>query len=106
MDKPKITYKQLGKELEDLGWKAELIETGRFGVKRKSTIYRNSKTDLYIILPRAKPTKHVDPAHVIHVRSVLEHSGFWNSILKQTKTETRQEAIDVLQTLAGIGSMR
>lgn len=106
MDKPKITYKQLGNELVALGWKAERIETERFGVKRKSTIFRNPKTQLFIILPGTKPTRHVDPAHLLHVRSVLEHSGFWNSILKQTKTETRQDAIDVLQTLAGVNSAK
>ena len=97
-----ITYKQLREELERLGWKAQSIETDNFGVKRKSTVFQNPESDLYIILPRVKSTGIVEPMHLLHVRNVLENSGFWESLIQQTKTENRGGAIEVLQTLAGI----
>jgi hypothetical protein len=100
--KPKITYRQLRDELERRGWIAESIETDNFGVKRKSTVFQNPKCDLYIILPRMRPTKIVEPIHLLHVRNVLENSGFWDSLVRQTKAENREEAKEVLQTLAGI----
>jgi|SRR6516165_2098349 hypothetical protein len=100
--KPKITYQQLREELEKHGWKAELIENESFGVKRQSMVFQHPKTDLYVILPKRKPTALVEPIHLLHVRNVLENSGFWESLIRQIKAENRQEAINVLQTLAGI----
>jgi hypothetical protein len=98
----RITYGQLRDELERRGWKPESIETDNFGRTRKSTIFQNPMSDLYIILPRMKANKIVEPIHLLHVRSVLENSGFWESLVKQTETENREQATKVLQTLAGI----
>jgi hypothetical protein len=101
--KPKnITYQQLREELEKRGWKAEMVETENFGVKRQSTVFQHPKTDLYVILPKRKPSEFVEPIHLLHVRNVLENSGFWQSLIRQTDTEDRDQATYVLQTLAGI----
>lgn len=104
--KSKITYKKLGEELERHGWKAETMETEEFGIKRKSTVFRNPDTDLFIVLPRARLTQAVEPIHLLHVRNVLENSGFWESFARQTNTKTGREANDVVQTLAGIKGAR
>lgn len=100
--KPSITYKQLRDELEKRGWKAELVETENFGVTRQSMVFQHPKTDLYVILPKRKPTALVEPIHLLHVRNVLENSGFWDRLIQQNKTGHRQDATDVLQALAGI----
>jgi hypothetical protein len=98
----KITYKQLRDELENQGWKAKPIEIENFGVNRESMVFQNPKTDLYIILPRMKPTTIVERIHLLHVRNVLENAGFWDSLIRQTESENHQEATLVLQTLSGI----
>ncbi|MCE9530856.1 MAG: hypothetical protein K8T89_07000 [Planctomycetes bacterium] len=100
--KPKITYRQLRDELEKRGWIAESIETENFGVKRKSTVFQNPASELYIILPQMRPTKIIEPIHLLHVRNVLENSGFWESLVRQTKAENGQGATEVFQSLAGI----
>ncbi len=103
---PKITFSQLRQELETRGWKAESIETNNFGVNRRSTVFQNPDSDLYIILPRTRPTKTVEPIHLLHVRNVLENAGFWDSLVRQTGAEDRGEASRVLQTLAEIKPAR
>jgi hypothetical protein len=98
----KITCKQLREELEGHGWKAKLIETENFGVKRNSTVFQNSNTNLYIILPRLKPTQAVQPIHLLHVRNVLENAGLWNSLIRQNGANRSEETIHVIRTLAAI----
>ena len=100
--KPKITYQQLREELEQHGWKAEVVESENFGVKRQSTVFQHPKTDLYVILPKRKSAAFVEPIHLLHVRNVLENAGFWESLVRQTNTEDQKEATDVLQMLAAI----
>lgn len=100
--KHKITFRQLRDELKRCGWIAESIETDNFGVKRKSTVFQNPRTDLYIILPRMRSTQLVEPIHLLHVRNVLENSGFWDSLVEQTMSGIGEEGDQVFQTLAGI----
>ncbi len=97
----KITYKLLRDELESRGWKAKLIETDNFGVKRHSTVFQNPRTDLYIILPKMRLGQLVEPIHLLHVRNVLENAGFWDSLVGQAGTDGSEDS-NVLQTLAGI----
>lgn len=101
---PKISYEQLGEELERLGWKAELLELDAVGgtVKTQNTIFQHPKTNLYIVLPRMTPSAIVEPIYLLRVRNVLENAGFWDSLKRQTGTESREASIHVLQTLAGI----
>jgi hypothetical protein len=100
--KPKITYQQLREELEKSGWKADLVETENFGVRRQSTVFQHPETELYVILPKRKPSAFVEPIHLLHVRNVLENAGFWESLMRQINAENRNEATGVLQTLAAI----
>ena len=104
--KPEITYGQLRDELGRLGWKDEPLELDAVGGvgKTHSTMFRNSGTDLYIVLPRMGPRDLVEPIHLLRVRNVLENAGFWDSLIRQTRTNGRAEAAHVLQTLAGIKS--
>lgn len=100
----KVMYKHLRDELERLGWKDEPLELDAVGgaVKTHSTLFRNSDTDLYIVLPRMKPSEFVEPIYLLRVRNVLENAGFWDSLMRQTRTDGQVEAFHVLQTLAGI----
>ncbi len=102
--KRKVTYKQLRQELERLGWTAEPLELDAAGgvVPTKATIFRNPKSDLFIVLPRMRSDQFVEPIHLLRVRNVLENAGFWDSLVRQTNAESRDESIHVLQTLAGI----
>jgi hypothetical protein len=102
--KPEVMYKQLRDELERLGWKDEPLELDAVGgtTKTHSTLFRNSETNLYILLPRMRPSDLVEPIHLLRVRNVLENAGFWDSLVRQTQTNGHAEAVHVLQTLAGI----
>ena len=101
-----IRYEQLREELARLGWKDEPLELDAVGGKGKThgTLFRNPETDLYILLPRMKPSEFVEPIHLLRVRNVLENAGFWDSLVRQTQTNGQGEAVHVLRTLAGIKS--
>lgn len=100
----KIKYAELRDELERLGWKDEPLELDAVGGTGKTlgTLFRNSDTDLYIVLPRMRPSEFVEPIHLLRVRNVLENAGFWDTLVRQTHSNGSGAAADVLQTLAGI----
>lgn len=100
--KPKLNYKQLKTVLEGLGYKPQDVTLDINGQDLESVIFRHKDSDLYILLPRMKATKIVEPMYIHRVKGVLEDVGFWDSLVKQTKTENKDEAIEVLQKLARI----
>lgn len=57
---------------------------------------------LPIFLPRMSANAVVEPIDILSLGNALENAGFWDSLVRQSETESPTEANHVLQTLAGI----
>lgn len=95
----RIKYGALRKLLTGFGYTDHITEG-------KYIVFRHPKSDLPIYLPRMRATQYVPPVEILSIRNVLENAGFWDSLVRQTGTNGPDEAIHVLQTLAGIKATR
>jgi hypothetical protein len=67
MSSETVTYGQLYKYLESLGYKAQIIE--------KHIVFRTTQRDLPVILPKAPKTEDVRASHLAAVERILVLDG-------------------------------
>jgi predicted RNA binding protein YcfA (HicA-like mRNA interferase family) len=91
----KLKYGELRKVLVGLGFSEQ-------ATKSNHLVYRHPGSRLPVFLPRMRDSAVVEPIEILSLRNALENAGFWDSLVRQTGTESPAERIHVLQTLAGI----
>jgi predicted RNA binding protein YcfA (HicA-like mRNA interferase family) len=91
----KLKYGEVRKVLVGLGFSEQTTKSNHL-------VYRHPDSRLPIFLPRMRASAIVEPIEILSLRNALENAGFWESLVRQTGTESPAEAIHVLQTLAGI----
>jgi len=91
----KLKYGDIRKALLGLGFSEQTTRS-------KHLVYRHPDSRLPIFLPRMNENAVVEPIDILSLRNALENAGFWDSLVRQTGTESPAKANHVLQTLAGI----
>lgn len=91
----KLKYGEIRKVLVGLGFSEQTTKSNHL-------VYRHPDSRLPILLPRMRASAIVEPIEILSLRNALENAGFWESLVRQTGTESPAEAIHVLQTLAGV----
>jgi predicted RNA binding protein YcfA (HicA-like mRNA interferase family) len=91
----KLKYGELRQVLIGLGFCEQTTKSNHL-------VYRHPDSHLPIFLPRMRASAVVEPIEILSLRNALENAGFWDSLVRQTGTESPAEAVHVLQTLAGI----
>jgi hypothetical protein len=90
-----LKYGELRKVLVGLGFSEQITKSNHL-------VYRHPDSRLPIFLPRMRASAIVEPIEILSLRNTLENAGFWDSLVRQTATESLAEATHVLQMLAGI----
>jgi len=95
MKNKKLKYGQLRKMLVELGFSEQTTKCNHL-------VYRHPDSRLPIFLPRMRASAVVEPIDILGLRNALENAGFWDTFVRQTRTDSPAEAVHVLQTLTGI----
>jgi hypothetical protein len=95
MKTKKLKYGEVRKVLVGLGFSEQTTRSDHL-------VYRHPESRLPIFLPRMRASAIVEPIEILSLRNALENAGFWDSLVRQTETQSPGEAMHVLQTLAGI----
>ena len=91
----KLKYGEIRKALVGLGFSEQSTRSNHL-------VYRHPDSCLPIFLPRITRDAVVEPIAILSLRNALENAGFWESLVRQTGTDSPAKAIHVVQTLAGI----
>jgi hypothetical protein len=95
MKTKKLKFGEIRKVLVGLGFSEQTTTSNHL-------VYRHPDSRLPILLPRMSASATVEPIEILSLRNTLENAGFWDTLVRQTGTESQDEAIHVLQALAGI----